>query len=145
MDILLTIVGILFVLWLIPILDEIRISYKYDPDYSLTWPGLTNKVKYSFILFYYNYYGFYILNPKWFVKNQIFKSKHKNLFDKPKDYIPKDTYYCRDCPFSDRERNWRFMQMNGYCHLYRIKDWWGNGFSLLWDGIKECGVNIDRE
>lgn len=143
MDIILNILGVAFVLWLIPIITEIINDYKEMPDYRLSWSGVWNIIKYSFILFYHNYYGFYVLNPKWFVKSQIFKKKHRNLFESPEEYIPRESDYCRDCPFSDREKNWRFMQMNGYCHLYSIKDWWGNGFSLLWDGIKECGINTD--
>lgn len=38
-------------------------------------------------------------------------------------------------------------QMNGYCEYLQKGDWEENGTNLLWDMVKECGVNdeIDFE
>lgn len=32
-------------------------------------------------------------------------------------------------------------RQDGYCRLMRVGDWMGRGASLLWDQVKECGVN----
>lgn len=48
----------------------------------------------------------------------------------------------KTCPY------WELMldkpeQDNGYCHYLKYGDWEHNGLGLLWDQVKECGVNID--
>ena len=60
--------------------------------------------------------------------------------------IPKGVY-CHDeddirkiCPY------WHLIpqhreQENGYCHFMKFGDWEGSFFSLLWDQVKECGIN----
>jgi hypothetical protein len=32
-------------------------------------------------------------------------------------------------------------QERGYCHFLKTGDWFSNGTSLLWDMVKECGIN----
>lgn len=67
----------------------------------------------------------------------------------PEQYIPKGIY-CYDengiCPFWDLSRNHE-RQLNGYCHYMKIGDWMedGNWLYLLWDQVKECDINDDRE
>jgi hypothetical protein len=67
--------------------------------------------------------------------------------DRPEEVVPKDTVYCYEgrsyrCPF------WRKAydlpdQNNGYCAHLRWGDWQGSGTGLLWDQVKECGINED--
>lgn len=46
------------------------------------------------------------------------------------------------CPYwSIREG--REEQENGYCKLLGLGDWMEHGTSLLWDQVKECGINDD--
>lgn len=77
----------------------------------------------------------------------------------PEDQIPLGPY-CYDkhglCPFwhISGKRHW---QRAGYCDYLEFGDWevevpddWPEGFptsalSLLWDQVKECGVNTDGE
>ena len=46
----------------------------------------------------------------------------------------------KSCPY------WLFRgdkpdMMNGECTAFGIRDWEVDYMSLLWDGVKECGVN----
>jgi hypothetical protein len=46
------------------------------------------------------------------------------------------------CPF------WRKFadkpeQLNGYCTYLKLGDWMEDGTLLLWDQVKECGINHD--
>ena len=36
-------------------------------------------------------------------------------------------------------------QDNGYCHYLKRGDWEEEGWSLLWDMVKECGIKDDVE
>ena len=36
-------------------------------------------------------------------------------------------------------------QEDGYCALLGRGDWEVKGLSLLWDQVKECGINLDNE
>lgn len=55
----------------------------------------------------------------------------------------------KHCPFLKRRGDWP-EQMNGYCRLLKSgdnsqgRDRSGNprATSLLWDGVKECGLNL---
>ena len=73
--------------------------------------------------------------------------------------------YCSGCPYSDYDDE-REEQSNGYCWFMGQGDWdinqeekWesretseiesaneiGLPMSLLWDGCKECGINIEYD
>lgn len=85
-------------------------------------------------------------------------------------YIPKGMY-CYEiingkryiCPFWDKNENYS-EQHNGYCHYLQKGDWDINAetdfynyktgekvemsgfpFGLLWDQVKECGINEEDE
>lgn len=48
------------------------------------------------------------------------------------------------CPFWDKreEHVQRYgAQGSGYCHYLRQGDWMEGGTFLLWDRVKECGIN----
>lgn len=42
-------------------------------------------------------------------------------------------------------RHDKLDQENGYCCLLGRGDWEVRGISLLWDQVKECGINIKDE
>ena len=48
------------------------------------------------------------------------------------------------CPHWKLNGNKRDQQ-NGYCRLMKVGDWMGRGASLLWDQVKECGINSDPD
>ena len=48
------------------------------------------------------------------------------------------------CPFL-RSFPTRHEQERGYCLLDHHGDWNEQGFGLLWDQVKECGINEDWE
>lgn len=60
------------------------------------------------------------------------------------DDIPKGLY-CYDsngtCPYWSLDED-RHYQENGYCYYMLKGDWEREGFSLIWDQVKECGINI---
>ena len=47
------------------------------------------------------------------------------------------------CPYWS-VRSSKPEQLNGYCHFLKIGDWHENGTTLLWDQVKECGINEDE-
>ena len=49
-----------------------------------------------------------------------------------------------NCPYWGRDLS-RDEQESGFCTFLDIRDWDGHGVPLLWDGIKECGINNDHE
>jgi len=57
--------------------------------------------------------------------------------------IPKGIY-CYDknglCPYWDDFEHME-EQNSGYCHLLGRGDWEAEWFGLLWDLVKECGLN----
>ena len=64
-------------------------------------------------------------------------------------YTPYKTIYRKNrmptrvvtlCPYW-RWRRLRRRQMNGYCKFLRAGDWQKDGPFLLWDQVKECGIN----
>lgn len=65
-----------------------------------------------------------------------------------KDFIPRGNYcYTREedgtispCPFWSMRED-KPYQENGYCSYMRSGDWNTDELSLLWDQVKECGVN----
>lgn len=50
------------------------------------------------------------------------------------------------CPFHKIRRD-KPSQRNGYCRFLKAGDWMPNphGTMLLWDGCKECGINMGDE
>jgi hypothetical protein len=76
--------------------------------------------------------------------------KEKLSEDNPEQYIPPGIY-CYDgdvrCPYWDSNDN-QPDQYNGYCHYMKTGDWIDlkkGGTMLLWDQVKECGINDDEE
>ncbi len=72
---------------------------------------------------------------------------NKHIIKNPERYIPKGMYcYIRNdnekiiCPFWDIDKT-KPEQENGYCYYLKKGDWENEGFNLLWDQCKECGVN----
>lgn len=65
-----------------------------------------------------------------------------------KKIVPDSIYGCiiktKVCPYWDKNEN-EDEQMNGYCHLLKKGDWEENGTDLLWDQVKECGINHYNE
>lgn len=45
------------------------------------------------------------------------------------------------CPYWKRVQG-KPEQENGYCDFMELGDWMENGTMLLWDGCKECNVNL---
>jgi len=48
------------------------------------------------------------------------------------------------CPYWYRDST-KPEQMNGYCAYMDIGDWDDEGFGLLWDQVKCCGINEEYE
>lgn len=44
------------------------------------------------------------------------------------------------CPFWNIDKEQPY-QMNGYCNFLKQGDWEEDGTLLLWDQVKECGIN----
>jgi hypothetical protein len=67
--------------------------------------------------------------------------------NKSKNLIPKGPY-CYDkngvCPYWSLNKD-REYQNNGYCSFLERGDWQEDWFSLLWDQVKECGVNEEEK
>jgi len=66
---------------------------------------------------------------------------------KKKNRIPKGIY-CYDengiCPFWSIREDKEEME-NGYCSYLECGDWENRLTSLLWDQVKECGINDEME
>ncbi len=61
--------------------------------------------------------------------------------------IPEGMYcYGKDgrCPYWAISENHE-EQENGYCAFLKEGDWQDEGCSLLWDQVKECGINNDSD
>lgn len=48
------------------------------------------------------------------------------------------------CPYWSRNPD-KHQQESGYCAYAEYGDWQHGGFGLLWDQVKECGVNLCEE
>ena len=46
------------------------------------------------------------------------------------------------CPYWELRKD-KPTQDNGYCHYLERGDWEDAGTSLLWDMVKECGINSE--
>lgn len=68
---------------------------------------------------------------------------------KDESKIPKGIY-CYDengrCPYWSKNLD-KDHQESGYCSFLEVGDWEDKGVSLLWDQVKECGINdgVDEE
>lgn len=91
-----------------------------------------------------------IVNPR---RPPLASEDVKLLLNSPNPhlYIPKGPYCYNDvglCPFWDKNRN-QPDQLSGYCHFLKLGDWMddtdGSWTMLLWDQVKECGVDDDFE
>ena len=50
-----------------------------------------------------------------------------------------------NCPYWGRDAD-RPQQESGFCTFLDIRDWdEGAGIPLLWDSIKECGINDNKD
>ena len=51
---------------------------------------------------------------------------------------------CTPCPYwgmdSSKER-----QNNGFCTFLNTRDWDDTSGGLLWDQVKDCGINVDDD
>ena len=71
---------------------------------------------------------------------------------KDESVIPRGLYcyswiskgHIKACPYWSSRPD-KPKQENGYCSYLGYGDWEGNGLSLLWDMVKECGVNEGDE
>ena len=65
--------------------------------------------------------------------------------ERPEDKIPKGIY-CYDkngpCPYWSANPN-KPEQECGHCSYLDWGDWEQEGLTLLWDQVKECGINRD--
>ena len=69
--------------------------------------------------------------------------------EKDKSLIP-EGHYCytgwgeefKICPYWAKDPT-KPEQQSGYCHFLDRGDW-EDGLSLLWDQVKECGINNDN-
>jgi Fe-S-cluster containining protein len=89
------------------------------------------------------------------LKYLYFRVVDREMYKHPERYIPKDTMYCYDtepghsfktfrrCPF---HRRFDFLpeQENGYCYFLNKSDVDLDGWGLLWDECKECGINYEE-
>jgi len=73
---------------------------------------------------------------------------------KPDEFIPKGCYcYTRleynkikVCPYWSWSINpSKNIQNNGHCSYLDEGDWESPGRSLLWDQVKECGINMELD
>ena len=75
------------------------------------------------------------------------KSLDQKYFENPKQHIPIG-HYCyipgskgrNKCIFWDSNSE-KSEQLSGYCHYLKSGDWEDKGTMLLWDQVKECGIN----
>lgn len=52
---------------------------------------------------------------------------------------------CKSCPFHTYRKG-KGEQNDGYCRYLKHGDWMvKRGIGLLWDGVKECGINDEFE
>jgi hypothetical protein len=89
-----------------------------------------------------------LVKEKWTINQKLFELLHKDKIDNPEKYVPKNQFYCYSnggrCPFWSSESNFEH-QTNGYCYLLKMGDWdHDEGWSLIWDMVKECSINDAR-
>lgn len=98
-----------------------------------------------------NFYDKYA--PIW--ANQMRKKQRGNTvrwlrryLKHPDRHRPKDLLRCSGCPFGDTHE---FIyenissQLSGWCHYLNTGDFMPEGTSILWDGCRECDMNMTAE
>lgn len=60
------------------------------------------------------------------------------------DSAPHEIPEIQMCPYWSLREDKPHME-NGHCGYLESGDWESDGFSLLWDQVKECGVNDEEE
>lgn len=71
----------------------------------------------------------------------------------PEDIIPHGCYCYDTDPITAKITRCQYHsivdeqpdQLNGYCSYLGVGDWEENGFSHLWDMLKECDINFYLE
>lgn len=86
-----------------------------------------------------------LLRKKWAFRQQLFELIQEDKMSEPEAFIPHHTFYCyskdgMDCPFWAKEKNFEHKE-NGYCFYLKQGDWDSEGFSIIWDMVKGCGVS----
>ena len=56
---------------------------------------------------------------------------------------PEGKMKIKPCPYWELRKD-KPSQLNGYCSHLKQGDWEDEGTLLLWDGVKECGINSDN-
>ena len=94
------------------------------------------------------YYDDTVLNP--FACPISLKNKYAEIYLEAKKIamleksaIPEGPYCYQSkqvCPYLGKNKKQQ-VQQNGYCRLIRKMDWVDD--TLLWDQVKECGINND--
>jgi len=51
---------------------------------------------------------------------------------------------CTPCPYWGMDAS-RERQNNGFCTFLNTRDWDDSSGGLLWDQVKDCGINVDDE
>lgn len=62
--------------------------------------------------------------------------------EKVEDTAEKTVIHTKKCPYWSQNPNKR-SQDNGHCSFLEIGDWESPTGGLLWDAVKECGINDD--
>lgn len=92
--------------------------------------------------------------PAWYTALQ-------NRFVKDESLIPKGSYcytpidieygnefgmrvHIRLCPYWSKRED-KSEQQSGFCKYMGLGDWMPNGTFILWDQVKECGINDEIE
>lgn len=89
--------------------------------------------------------------------SKIFNLFYNKIMEKDKSKIPVGLYCYKIkkikefsieidcCPYWDINLT-KPDQENGYCHYLGYGDWEAEHLSLLWDQVKECGINeLEKE
>lgn len=83
----------------------------------------------------------------WF--DNLSKQSNYNIVNSAREFIPRNTMYCEDCPFIAKSALATFFfgeQCNGYCYFLGRGDFsFVSPTTILWDGCKECGLYEDME
>lgn len=58
--------------------------------------------------------------------------------------VDKVVFITHVCPYWSKDHT-KPDEMNGYCSYLKCGDWEHEGIGLLWDQVKECGVNEEIE
>ena len=76
------------------------------------------------------------------VSKKLKKVIKRNDYSELLRIIPEGEYCYNqsgNCPFSDIDTD-QEDQLDGYCHFLKEGDWGDDGYGLLWDQCKACGI-----